>query len=80
MSFRARVHTKTKELLQEIQMGKRPRIFENERNGAIGLITAGCHQQKVVRQFNVYPSTISQLLSRFRVTWLASTSQRHSLT
>ena len=29
---------------------------------------AGCSQQDVVQQFNVHPSTINQLLSRFRVT------------
>ena len=58
-------------------MGKRPRISENERNRAIGMLTAGCRQQDVARQFNVHPSTIIRLLSRFRVTGQVSDRQRH---
>ena len=38
------------------------------RNKAVGMHIAGCSQQDVVQQFNVHPSTINQLLSRFRVT------------
>jgi hypothetical protein len=38
------------------------------RNWAIGLHTAILHQQDVVRQFNVHPSTFSRLLNCLRVT------------
>jgi hypothetical protein len=52
-------------------MGKRTQIPENERNRAIGKLSAKYRQQDVMRQFNVHSSTISRLLSRFRVTWQA---------
>jgi hypothetical protein len=58
-------------------MGKRSRIVENERNRVIGMLTARCCQQDITRQFNVHPSTISRLLSSFRLTWQVSARQRH---
>jgi IS30 family transposase len=47
------------------------------RNRAIGMLTVGCRHQVVVQQFNIHPSTISQLLSRSQVTWQVSARQRH---
>jgi hypothetical protein len=44
------------------------------RNRAIGIHTAGCRQQDVVQQFNVYPSAINRLLSHFR--WMRQNGVR----
>jgi hypothetical protein len=48
----------------------------HKRNRSIGMLSAGCRQQDVARQFNVHPSTISRRLSRW-VTWHFSTRQCH---
>jgi hypothetical protein len=41
------------------------------------MLTAGCHQQDIVRQSNVHTSPISRLLSSFRVAWKVSAHQCH---
>ena len=57
-------------------MGKRPGLSENERQRAIGMLTAGCSQRDVAQEFNVHPSTICRLLNRFRTTGNVSDRQR----
>jgi hypothetical protein len=47
------------------------------RNRAIEMHTAGCRQQNVAQQFNVHPSIINLLLSRFWVTRQVTTRRRH---
>lgn len=57
-------------------MGKRPGLSENERQRAIGMLTAGCSQRDVAQEFNVHPSTICRLWNRFRTTGNVSDRQR----
>jgi hypothetical protein len=53
------------------------RISENKCIKTIGMLTTGCCEQDVVRQFNVHPFAIRLLLSCFRVAWQVSDYQRH---
>lgn len=62
--------------MQKRLIGKRPGLSENERQRAIGMLTAGCSQRDIAQEFNVHPSTICRLLNRFRTTGNVSDRQR----
>ena len=53
-----------------------PRLSENERNRAVGLLHAGISIRAVARQFNCHHSTITRLNARFRQTGSTPDRQR----
>jgi transposase len=67
---------KTSEELQKRLMGKRIGLSENQRQRAMGMLTAGCSQRDVAKHFNVHPPTICRLWNRFRTTGDVSDRQR----
>ena len=45
-----------------------PRLSDNQRNQAIGMLQAGVSKSDVARRFGCHPSSVSRLVSRFTAT------------